>query len=771
MSKKSYIMIFLSIITLFTLTGCTFPWQKKKVAPVTINYNNASSTVTTTSDGLVGDIKKFKSLDDLQAFLIQNPNLNNQSSGPVSTKTSSPVNPQVPLTDVKIPDAGGADIMKTDGTYVYFLDYSDLYIYKTAPASDAGVITKITFKSRPKEFYVSGDRLVIFGYDDQIYNNATYQSFKRQSAFTYVKVFDVSDPKNPKQIRDLNFEGNYVNSRLVGDYLYFITSNYQNYLESEPLLPRILDNGQVLSEKCSLSSKCLNADIFYFNVPYQSYSFNSVSAINLKNPSEPISDSVYLLTDNQSLYVSPNNIYITYTDYLDEAEVERDVTTNLIQTKLSAADQDRVTKIQAVDNFILSETEKKDKIYALVKDYIAKLSNEEKKVLQLNVDAALKQTLETKAKEIEKTVIHKIAFSGPKLEYLAGGVVPGRILSPSSMDENNGYFRIATSMSQSWSKLVSATNTNNVYILDDKLKTVGTLENVAPGEQIYSARFTGDRAYLITFKPNEPLFAVDLKDPKAPQILGALKTPGYLTYFEPYAGNLWLGFGRDTETSASGSIKNKGLKLSLFDFTIPGAPLELDSFITGDEYSSSIALSDHKALLVASDKNLVVFPATLRGGDSGSRVEFSGALAFSITDNKIKLRGRIDHSDGGNYTHADSWEGFNYFDNSVKRSLYNGDSLFTLSNKFLRINDLSQAASDLSPLKMIDLLPNLNKDFEVPPVEAPLLTPEAGLGLNPAIATDSASGTSPDLVVPVPTSTEAAISSGTDTSSSSTLSN
>ena len=263
--------------------------------------------------------------------------------------------------------------MKTDGNYVYLLDYNDLYIVKAKPAGAASVITKITFKSRPQEFYISGNRLIVFGYDNQILKDQTYQTFKRQSSYTYVKVFDVSDPKNPQQIRDLNLEGNYSDSRLVGDYLYFVTNNYQNYIDGEPLLPRVLDGGQVLSEKCGLSSKCYTPNIFYFDIPYQSYNFTSVTAINVKNASEAINGDVYLLSGNQNLYASANNIYITYTEYLNEYDIERDVTVDLVKTRLSVDDQAKISKIDAVENFILSGDEKKNKVYGLIQNYITKL--------------------------------------------------------------------------------------------------------------------------------------------------------------------------------------------------------------------------------------------------------------------------------------------------------------------------------------------------------------------------------------------------------------
>ena len=272
-------------------------------------------------------------------------------------------------------------------------------------------------------------------------------------------------------------------------------------------------------------------------------------------------------------------------------------------------------------------------------------------------------------------------------------------------------------------------------MLDDKLQTVGVLENLAVGEQIYSARFVGDRAYLVTYKQTDPLFAIDLKDPVAPKVLGELKIPGYSTYLHPYADNLLLGFGRDTETNTSGAIINKGLKLGLFDVTNPSAPKELDSFVTGDQFSDSIALYDHKAFLASSAKNLISIPAVLKTGSYGDKVEFSGALVFGITDNKIKLRGRIDHSDNGNYNNQDFWGGVSYFDNSVKRSLYIDDVLYTFSNKFLKLNDLKSTNDSLALIKTIDLLPNSGKDFVVIPIPTPVV---ASSSVELILATSSA---------------------------------
>lgn len=728
MSKKFLTLAILIVVILLTSTACTLPWQKKKVVtPVSNNTNNINpleSANTVESDfPSSGEIKKFNNLEELQAFLEQHKKITDLSNSVTgSVNEAKGVESDYSKTNVQVAGVDEADIMKTDGNFIYLLDYNDLYIIKAKPAVEASIVTKITFKSRPQEFYISGDRLVVFGYDSQIFNDQTFKSFKRQGSYTYLKIFDIADPKNPKQIKDLNIEGSYSNSRLIGDYLYFVTNNYQNYIAGEPLLPRILDSGQVLAEQCGLSAKCYSPNIFYFDTDYNSFNFTSVNAINIKNVSELISGDIYLLSADQNFYVSPNNIYITYTSYLNEYDLERDLTINLLKERLSADNQLKISKIEASESFVLSDVEKKNKVYQLIQDYISSLDKGQKSAVQTEIENALKQELMAKAKELEKTMIYKIAFSGSSLNYVATASVPGRVLNQFSLDESNGYLRIASTKSQSWSRFLenSQESFSNVYVLDDKLKVTGSLENLAVGERIYAVRFMGNRAYLVTYKETDPLLVIDLQTPNTPKLLGELKIPGYSTYLHPYSDNILLGFGRDTELSSNSQVLNKGLKLALFDVSNPSAPKELDSYIVGNKYSNSVALSDHKAFLISPSKNLISIPVSLNSGEFADRLEFSGVLVFGVNNNKLKLRGRIDHSDNGNYTKQDYWNQFSYFDNSAKRSLYIDNALYTFSNKFLKINNLN--SENLDSLKIIDLLPGLSKDLKEISTSSPFQT-------------------------------------------------
>ncbi|MFA5024529.1 MAG: beta-propeller domain-containing protein [Patescibacteria group bacterium] len=782
MSKKLFKLSLVLLVLAVLVSGCTWPnWPwKKSAAPnpkstSTEPIVTTEETVTTTN---TKQLKKFASYDELKSFLEENSsNVNSytsRSSGRAISSLAGGLDQAVPQVSLARDSAGAesaassanfvnsatpsvsldysstnnqvagvdeADIIKTDGNYIYALVRNELHIIKAVPGADAREVSKITFKSRPQDLFISGTSLAVFGADDQIYVQPLYQSFRRQNAYTFFKVFDLTDPASPREVRDLDFEGNYYDARLIGDYVYLLTNSYGNYIEGEQLVSRVLDKGEVLATKCDGAVKCFAPDVYYFDIPYDNYTFTNITAINVKDNGEAVNGQIYLLNAGQNLYVSQNNIYITYTQYLNEADLEQTVKRDLIYPKLTATEQDKITKIDAAPNFILNANEKKYKIVAVIDHYLNSLPEEEQAALQSAIDTGLKQRLSEKVKDMEKTVIHKIAISGNKIEYRGLGEVSGQVLNQFSMDENGNYFRIATTRNQIWSRLTDKPQESysNVYVLDADLKTVGSLENLATTEKIYAARFMGDRLYLVTFKRTDPLYVINLADPTKPGVLGAIKIPGFSNYLHPAdkTGTKLIGLGRDAEEEANGGVKVKGLKLSLFDFTDVNKPKELDSYLVGDENSDSIALSDHKAFLYSETKNLLVIPAVLR--DSIGHLSFAGSLVFNLTDNRFNLKGRIDHSEGGHFTQEDRWGGYSYYDNTVKRSLYIGDALYTFSNKFLKINSLS----DLSSIK--NLVLTVGGDDYI--INTPAVNPTPGI-TGAGATTPSGTSTPPDNTAP-----------------------
>jgi inhibitor of cysteine peptidase len=277
------------------------------------------------------------------------------------------------------------------------------------------------------------------------------------------------------------------------------------------------------------------------------------------------------------------------------------------------------------------------------------------------------------------------------IEYAASGSVPGYVLNQFSMDEYSGYFRIATTGS-SWRLFSGGGAQNNVYVLDMNLKVVGSIEDLAPGETIYSARFVGKRGYLVTFKKIDPLFVIDLENPTSPSVLGYLKVTGYSGYLQPYDETHLLGIGKETVAAEEGDFAwYQGVKISLFDVADVEHPVEIGKYEIGDRGTDSPVLSNHKALLFDRARNLLVLPVALHEIDPAKYygevppnaygdLVWQGAYVFNVSAaDGLALEGRITHlkSDVYDYEHY------------VKRALYIDNVLFTISDKTIKMNNLA----------------------------------------------------------------------------------
>jgi uncharacterized secreted protein with C-terminal beta-propeller domain len=277
------------------------------------------------------------------------------------------------------------------------------------------------------------------------------------------------------------------------------------------------------------------------------------------------------------------------------------------------------------------------------------------------------------------------------------------------MDEHNGYFRIATTVYRyTWRTFAEDTtveeskDTNNVYVLDMNLNVVGELEDLAPGEQIYSARFMGNRLYLVTFRNIDPLFVIDLSNPSNPTVLGQLKVTGYSGYLHPYDENHIIGIGKETEYDIEEDFSwYQGVKISLFDVSDVSNPVEVAKYEIGDRGTSSPILYDHKALLFDAEKNLLVIPVLVAEIDQTRYKEedldwaygeyvWQGAYVFDISLNGIEVRGTITHmDDNADLLNKNYYFGYQY---EVQRSLYIENVLYTISNMKVKMNNLETLA-------------------------------------------------------------------------------
>ncbi|MCP3105170.1 beta-propeller domain-containing protein [Myxococcus sp. K15C18031901] len=205
-----------------------------------------------------------------------------------------------------------------------------------------------------------------------------------------------------------------------------------------------------------------------------------------------------------------------------------------------------------------------------------------------------------------------------KTTYVASGTVEGTLVNQFSLDEHEGVLRVATTVRTAslWdpSSPVSSNDTttySRVVTLgeqDGQLVELGRSEDLAKGERIFSARFVGDRGYVVTFRQVDPLFTFDLSDPAHPRKVGELKIPGFSTYIHPLGTTHLLTLGEDR--NEDGTWTNRALKLSLFDVSDLAHPKETFTHRLGSMSSYSEALYEHKAFNYFAEKKLLAIPFT-----------------------------------------------------------------------------------------------------------------------------------------------------------------
>lgn len=235
-----------------------------------------------------------------------------------------------------------------------------------------------------------------------------------------------------------------------------------------------------------------------------------------------------------------------------------------------------------------------------------------------------------------RTSIHKFSLTpdGPAV-YEASGSVKGHLLNQFSLHEHDGHLFVAVTNGSPWS--ANRQSESLIFALtqkDEALAVVGSVGDMGRGERIYSVRYIGDRAYVVTFRQVDPLYVVDLSDPTQPAVLGELKIPGYSAYLHPVGDGLLVGIGRDADEDG----RIVGFKASLFDVSDPADPREIDTWTLADAQSG--VEWDHRAFLWWAPENLMIVPVwSWRNEVPG------GGAVFEVTRERgLDYQGLITHS-------------------------------------------------------------------------------------------------------------------------------
>lgn len=482
-------------------------------------------------------------------------NYNSTGSATATTQTDDGASPESSIedsnaadgdyteTNTQVEGVDEADIVKTDGKYIYALYNNEVRIILT----DNGKMTllnKLQLKHERymnySEMYLSNERLCITATD--AYND-----------ITMTLIIDVSDPSNAQTIGICEQTGGYHDSRLIGNSLYLISNYY-------------IDVSNAKQDDPSTYVPCVTYQETEYVTDAEDiriYDCYDLEAVYTVVCGYDITDAS--LTSTQSILGRCDAVYCSTENLLTARSCGKDDETN--------------------------------------RNY---------------------------------SIITRFSIDKGNIEYVTDNRIAGTLLNQFSMDEADDSFRFVTTVSkyeesnaeteQSVSSSVSYdvltdtafVQTGNtsaaLYLLDFDLQPLGKIEDLAPGERIYSVRFMGDIAYFVTFRETDPLFSADLSDPKNPRILGQLKIPGFSNYLFPYGDGQLLGLGMEADESTGAT---ECMKLSMFDISDPSNVSEYSKYLIEDSQYSD-ALYNHKASLVDSKRDLIGF-ACFTEGSGGIR--------------------------------------------------------------------------------------------------------------------------------------------------------
>jgi inhibitor of cysteine peptidase len=573
----------------------------------------------------VSAMKTFTSYDELKSYLDAN------ARGPISVYQGSPLDAQffggraesVPApdtigfagvystTNIQVAGVDEADIVKTDGQYIYAATTNDyysasqnnVYIVKADP-QDPRVIAKISLGNETyiaglflsqdsNQLVVLGSRYQVYAYDGLQPSLAIYPYYN--SVNTFLSVYDISEKAAPVLARNLTLSGSYFNSRMIGDYVYVVVSQSAYVYEDVVPLPMVYT--ATGTDEIPATKVYYSDTANYTSAENNYFTFTSFYGLNLKNLSQELTNMTILMGGASAMYVSLGNMYVTYPTW----------------------------------------------------------------------------------SEGQYTSLYRVSIDGGSLTFEAKGSVPGYILNQYSMDEHNGYFRLATTTRKE-------TTENTVFMLNMNLTAVGELklENTEVRETIQSVRFLGDKAYIVTFEQKDPFFVLDMSNPTAPRVAGKLEIPGFSSYLHPYDENHVIGLGQE----------GSNVKLSLFDVSNVNAPKETAKYIVEGDWTSSEALNEPKAFLFDKQKELLVIPIHITnygvvdssGRELGMQGNFwQGAYVFKLTLAGFELKGGITHQENATQLYID-------YNENVNRALYIGNTLYTVSNARVQLNSLDTLA-------------------------------------------------------------------------------
>jgi len=589
-----------------------------------------------------------------------------------------------------------ADFIKNDGSYIYILANNKFQIIDAWPPEIARVLSRVDIQGTPRKLFVSADRALIYsslgpigstaddydGYDDS-YDECTYGydcDFSGDNRRLKITVFDISDRRSPKLVREIRFSGSYINARRIGSAIHTVALSPVGFLDLK-YEPALLERCWYGEEEKPTLEELLAA---YDELKQENRARIDNATITDWLPT--IADIRY--SDNGTITTS-NLLRNCQNFYTMSATTGESFLTLFSLDIDQLADPSHVTIFGRPGAVYASPTAlyvaARQQYYSGYSWYYAPSANIQ-----------------------EASTVHKFNLkqNPTGCEYAGSGVVKGRVLNQFAMDEYEDSLRIATTTGHLPSSDVHST----MSILQEQagdLVVVGQIDNIAPSEDIRAVRFSGSHGFIVTFKKTDPLFAFDLSDPTAPGIEGELKIPGFSTYIHLMDEGHLLTIGYDSDDQGDFAWF-QGLLLQIFDVSDMTAPLLLHKEVIGTRGSSSEAATNHLAFNYFAPKHLLAIPITIceggEGGYFGDLMTFSGLLVYDVNILAgFRRRGGVSHVASGS---GDSWDlcgnWWTQSNSTVQRSIFMDDYVYSVALDQIKIDSLYNLGTDISVINLLE---------------------------------------------------------------------
>jgi len=487
-------------------------------------------------------------------------------------------------TNVQVTGIQEPDVLKSDGETIYYspprtrgghherrTDRGTWTINASRPA-DPSILGRIDETGR---MFLAGDRLVVLA-DDEVVG------------------YDVSNPESPSRTFEKHLNGRVAAARLYDGSVYLVVQQGIDEDEPCPIEPLGVEGPAVECTDVYHPVGESNAEVTY-------------TTVQLDPGTGSVEDSVSVVgsRDHSATYMSENGVYLTYTRRTSTTDL---LSTYLLDNKSDVLDERTRQRLREIRSYDLSDRARRIEIQSALQNWLQTLDEHRRDDVRDELFEGFRNYRAERKRELVTTGVVRVGIDGG-LSVEATGEVPGYPLDQFAMSEADGRLRIATTIPRLGGGIESV---NDLYVLDSNLDRMGSVQGMSEGQRIYSVRYVGDTAYVVTFRQVDPFHVIDLSNPGDPEELGQVKLPGFSRYLHPLGDQKVLGIGEE----------DGRVKATIFDVSDPTNPEVLDSKRIDDRWSA-ISRTHHAFLL---DRKHGVF--FLPGSEGGYVMGYEDGLSL-----------------------------------------------------------------------------------------------------------------------------------------------